>query len=313
MRAKLKARDELREDEIRKLQSLVQFKEWLHKHPFLINSRDGEIFVIKDLHNNPIFRVPDDNFLLAFLRTKKYSMEQAFKVYENHFMFRHSHPETFEIRESKEERFKSLFLSGFGYPALERDSEGRKIFIINHSRFDTEKHSTDDVFYLIYGIIATLLEDEETQICGLQAIFNYNGATLKYLAAFSMKQHVDLVNFVAHASPGRISGVYLVNMPSFANQVLNVAKLAMSEKMKRRLHLVPSLEELSNYINVGLLPLEFGGKVPEAEMIKISMKAYEDNLENLRNTNSFKIDMEKAAPAKEASNSAGSFRRLEID
>jgi hypothetical protein len=32
----------IREDESRKEQSLVQFREWLAKHPFIIKCRDGE-------------------------------------------------------------------------------------------------------------------------------------------------------------------------------------------------------------------------------------------------------------------------------
>lgn len=37
-----KAKNELREDEIRKVQSLTQFREWLTKHPFLSGVRQGE-------------------------------------------------------------------------------------------------------------------------------------------------------------------------------------------------------------------------------------------------------------------------------
>lgn len=37
------ARNELREDEFRKQQSLVQFRDWISKHPFLNQVRQGEI------------------------------------------------------------------------------------------------------------------------------------------------------------------------------------------------------------------------------------------------------------------------------
>lgn len=36
-----KARDELREDDSRRAQSLVQFRDWLSKHPFLQGVRQG--------------------------------------------------------------------------------------------------------------------------------------------------------------------------------------------------------------------------------------------------------------------------------
>lgn len=37
-----KARDELGETELRRTQSLAQFREWLAKHPFLSGVRQGE-------------------------------------------------------------------------------------------------------------------------------------------------------------------------------------------------------------------------------------------------------------------------------
>jgi hypothetical protein len=37
-----KARNELREDDFRKSQSLEQFRDWLSKHPFLSGVRQGE-------------------------------------------------------------------------------------------------------------------------------------------------------------------------------------------------------------------------------------------------------------------------------
>jgi hypothetical protein len=37
-----KARTELREDELRKNQSLSQFRDWLKRHPFLNGVRQGE-------------------------------------------------------------------------------------------------------------------------------------------------------------------------------------------------------------------------------------------------------------------------------
>lgn len=37
------ARNELREDDLRKSQSLVQFRDWLSKHPFLSEVRQGKM------------------------------------------------------------------------------------------------------------------------------------------------------------------------------------------------------------------------------------------------------------------------------
>jgi len=42
-RFKTIAKEELREDENRKQQALQQFREWIMKHPFLKNVRQGQL------------------------------------------------------------------------------------------------------------------------------------------------------------------------------------------------------------------------------------------------------------------------------
>lgn len=50
-----KARVELREDELRKRQSLAQFRDWLSKHPFLKDVRQGD-FLCSSPNNIQIAR-----------------------------------------------------------------------------------------------------------------------------------------------------------------------------------------------------------------------------------------------------------------
>jgi CRAL/TRIO domain len=184
---------------------------------------------------------------------------------------------------------------------------------MNHSRFDIDKNSTGDVFPLLYHGLATVLEDERSQICGIDCILNYNDVTFKYVSSFTVKQHVDFVQFLLNSTPGRFKGIYLVNMPAFANNLLSFAKLAMSEKMKSRLHLVKNFEELSKFIDAKVLPKEFGGEVPEAEIIEKFIECFEKNEDKLKVTNCFEIDLEKLAVDGDEMESVGSFRKLEID
>jgi hypothetical protein len=47
-----KARIELREDELRKNQSLAIFRDWLSKHPFLSGVRQGEATLVQTFLKN---------------------------------------------------------------------------------------------------------------------------------------------------------------------------------------------------------------------------------------------------------------------
>lgn len=74
--------------------------------------------------------------------------------------------------------------------------------------------------------------------------------------------------------------VKFVALPSFANFFLEVAKKATSEKLRKRIHLVADMEALKTVIDPTILPLELGGTIPEADMMR-SFKKLAGERENL--------------------------------
>lgn len=238
-------------------------------------------------------------------------MDRVFKLYENYFVFRKTHPDWSDTREFVLERCKQLIRIGFIYPLMSTGSEGQKIVLLNHGKFDNENFSVDEIFPLLFHGISIFLEDQKTQICGIDLICNYSGVTLKYISSFSMKQHLNFVQFGLNSTPGRFKKIYIVNLPSFANHVIFVAKMAMTEKMKNRLITVKNMEKLSNFMDVKSLPEEFGGEISEHEIIKDFIDTFESSIERLKTTNSFELDLEKSTI--ETADNIGSFRKLEID
>ena len=238
-------------------------------------------------------------------------MERVFKLYENHFIFRKTHPNWSVLNDDVVTRCLQLIKSGYIYPLLERGSEGQKIVLMNQGKFDIENYSVDATFPLILNGLFMLLEDEHTQVFGIELIVNYTDVTLKYFSSFSLQDHMDFVQFGLKAAPGRFKKYYLVNMPAFASKMVSVVKLAMSEKMKSRLCIVKNIKELSKYVEV--LPREMGGKIPESEMIESFQKAFVANVGQMKIINDFSFDLEKTVCDQKQTENVGSFRKLEID
>lgn len=238
-------------------------------------------------------------------------MDRVFKLYENHFVFRKTNPCYSVLNDDVVTRCLQLIKIGYVYPLNERGSEGQKIVIMNQGKFDTENYSVDGIFPLILNGLFMLLEDEQTQVSGIEFILNYTDVTFKYVSKFSMKQHTDFIQFATKAAPGRFKKFYLVNTPPFIGKILSVIKLAMTEKMKSRLCIVKNIEELSKYVEN--LPQEMGGKIPESEMIENCRKVFVANISQMQSTNDFAINLEKTVCNQEAAESVGSFRKLEID
>lgn len=111
----------------------------------------------------------------------------------------------------------------------------------------------------------------------------------------------------------------------------------MSEKMRKRVYLHPKVEDVTSVIDKSLLPFEYGGKIPIAEMIESFKKELEEKRDQLLSHDEMNVKLELyPQPIREGSVRAlkksidgfaesinknlefygsvqGSFRKLEID
>ncbi|XP_070497987.1 clavesin-2-like [Chironomus tepperi] len=284
----------IRENESRKRQALEQFRDWLKKHPFIKNCRQ------------------DDNFLLMFLRARKYAFDSTAKTFENNFLLRKKHPKWFDDNPTAIERYKSLTRAGVIYLLKDRNSMGEAVFCVNSSKFDIEKFNADDSFHATYMTIFVALEDEISQTIGLTYILNYSNTPMSF---FSLHPVADVIDWVKSTSalPARFKKFIIIGLPPFTNALLNLVKMAMTEKQRDRLLILDTCDELCQHIDPSILPEVLGGTQSEEKIIDHFIKAIDDNLDKLKSANNFEIDEIKAAIQDEVKDTVGSFRKLDID
>lgn len=191
---------------------------------------------------------------------------------------------------------------------MDKGADGRAIVLTNHGRLEIDEFNADDLLHIACTMFQTLIQDEETQISGISYIYNFEGISMKYVGMFSITDLVEWIKSIANAIQCRIKNIYLVNLPPFAIQLVNIAKLATTEKIRQRVILVPTMNELPNFIEKSLLPKEFGGENSEAQMIESFLTLFDSRLELLREINSY--DLVACENPKE---SVESFRKLELD
>ncbi|CAO1301244.1 unnamed protein product [Diamesa hyperborea] len=290
------AREELREDETRKAQALVQFREWISKHPAFKNYRT------------------DDSFFLQFLRARKFNNSQAHELYENYFINVRQHPKWHADDEKKNQKVMQMFDRGVYYPLSQRDAEGRKIIYNNVSKLDPSIDTPESHFSTIFEVYTQLIEDEITQITGLVVISDCTGFTSKHLSCVSIPDIVVLANCLKNAMTARIKCIYILNLPPFARILLDVFKIALSDKLKKRLVVVKDMEEFkSKYFDAKLLPKEFGGITPEADMIKEFQETMKQNQKKRQQIYDTEFNINMIPGKKNEEIGTGSFRKLEID
>lgn len=95
----------LREDDNIRQQSLNQMREWIAKDPYILRSRT------------------DSNFLLRFLRTKKFNVPAACAMLQKYLANRQVYPKWYKNLDCDDPLLKQLLLDGFFIPLPERDGK----------------------------------------------------------------------------------------------------------------------------------------------------------------------------------------------
>lgn len=168
-------------------------------------------------------------------------------------------------------------------------------------------------FRLSAVISAALLEEEETQIAGVATIIDHEGITMKHTSLFSVTDIVDFADCLKNAV-GRYKQLFLVNLPTFAVFLLDVARSTLSDKLKKRIVLPKNMLDLKNYIDLSLLPKEYGGDLLESEHMEKFNVYFKDVRPKLEKIRAKVIDWNKVPDFKSKTTEAiGSFRKLEID
>jgi len=167
-------------------------------------------------------------------------------------------------------------------------------------------------FRLTFHFLAVLHEEEETQICGYSLILDFSNVTLKQMSCFSIKDMIETADALNNGS-GRNKQMILVNLPSFAVFMIEMAKKSMKEKLRERIVLVKSMEEVGNFIKPSsILPKEFGGELSEQEHLSRFMVKYNEHQSKLDEIY-LKPEVNLETQKKIVNETVGSFRKLDID
>lgn len=239
-------------------------------------------------------------------------MDDVFKIFENHHIFRTHRPEWFDSSVEKYAIFKELANNGIAYILRKRAADGSLVFVVNLERFDTEKFQANDGFNFVYNALIAYMDVEENQVLGCTFVMNYINCPLKLLTSFSIR---DCAEFAASANKcaGRYKRYILVGLPAAANAMLTAAKTVMTEKQRDRLLLLKDYEELAQHVDKSILTDHLGGSEPEKEVIDHFLKIIDEKYEKVQAAGEFEVDMKKAAACRDLEESIGSFRTLDID
>ncbi|KAG8268234.1 alpha-tocopherol transfer protein-like isoform X1 [Homalodisca vitripennis] len=249
------AREELREDEAIRENALEHMKKWAEDNPRIETCRT------------------DPCFLLRFLRAKKFSLPMAQEAMERYLLLRQTYNYAFNNLDCLLPNMDYLFSEGYLFAAPGRDKDGRRWIIARPGVFDPHKYTNADMCR-IHGITyETLMEDEESQVRGFVHYGDGAGVSFPHLTLFTPKEAVRIVKNGERTLPMRHKEVWGINVHPSIKYALDFGMSLISEKIKKRVKVFTNLEEAKkNMPDLSMLPKEYGGTVPMAEMIALWKK-----------------------------------------
>ncbi|XP_061569719.1 clavesin-2 isoform X3 [Cololabis saira] len=121
----------------------------------------------------------DDDFILRFLRARKFDQVETFRLLAQYFQFRQQNLDMFQSFKVDDPGIKRALMDGFPGVLDTPDQQGRKILILFASNWDQSRNSFIDILRAILLSLEVLIENPELQINGFILIIDWSNFSFK--------------------------------------------------------------------------------------------------------------------------------------
>ncbi|XP_054718214.1 retinaldehyde-binding protein 1-like [Uloborus diversus] len=202
-----------------------------------------------------------DEFLLQFLRARKYNVPKAYHLLKKYVNFRRKNVSIFtgmdydELHKLVESRTLGLLPS--------RCPDGCVVFA---ARLNNWSPSEASIEVLSRGIVLFLyhsINDPLTQVNGYKVILDAKSHPLKHLRFCTPHNICLLYNGTQECFPGRFKGIHIINMSLTFKAAWTLIQPFLSEKLKKRIIFHENNDTLTDYFPASMLPVSFGGQLTD--------------------------------------------------
>ncbi|XP_065160764.1 alpha-tocopherol transfer protein-like isoform X2 [Atheta coriaria] len=294
--------DELREDEATRRQCLAQFREWIQSN--------------SDIQNC----LMDDSFLLRFLRARKFSLAMAQQTLLKYLNFRKKFKHIFYDLDCQDAKIHELVTNGYIFASPFRDNNGRRVILTIPYKLDPSRYSSTDMTRAHMVTYETLIDEEENQILGFSYFGDGANVTIQHVAIWSITEFATLMKWGEQSCPMRHKVLHIINLLPAFKYVVEFGASRVSPKLRDRLKIHNSISEMHESLPSIVLPKEYGGVMPMADMIELWKKELAAKRDRLLSYDAMNLLSDRGIIRRrnqpgggEISEMQGSFRKLEVD
>ncbi|GBN87594.1 Clavesin-2 [Araneus ventricosus] len=211
----------------------------------------------------------DDEFLLQFLRARKFDVKKAFSRLQSlNQVASKSFSDVYANID--DERAKKAFGSGFGSHLPYRDRDGAAVAFIKMSNWETEELDVYSILNCCTAVALSAVDYPATQVCGLQVLVDVRGTTLQHMRCFTPRFLYLVSKGLRDTLPVRFKGIHLINASAIFRYVWAIVHIFLSEKIRKRVHFhEDNMESLHKFIPKEILPKEYGGDNPSFDPVEL--------------------------------------------
>ncbi|KAH7968916.1 hypothetical protein HPB52_012622 [Rhipicephalus sanguineus] len=214
------------------------------------------------LSEEPWLECPtDEEFLVKFLRARKYDVEEALKNIRKYFRVKQETREMFDNLNPYSVPFDSTCREHrLVTVSRQRDSLGRGVVLLRLGAWNSGMCSLIDYFRVSLVQVEWLLFQQDVQIRGVVFVLDFKGLSVYHITQYTPYFMSKLLYLMQDCYPIRVKALYVTHNPALFDILFAAAKRFMKPKLLQRVRLLGhDLEKLHSLLPADVIPKEAGG------------------------------------------------------
>ncbi|KAF9804182.1 hypothetical protein SFRURICE_020610 [Spodoptera frugiperda] len=204
----------------------------------------------------------DDEFLIKFLRARKFIPRRAHRLLVNYYQFKEDNPELFKDVFPLD--LRKIGDAGVITVPPYRDQSGRRLLFYRIGCWNPKVIPVEDLFKATIMAMELGLLEQRSQILGGVAVFDLENIGTQHAWQITPAVASKIVKLMVSCFPLTTHAIHVINHSWLFDKIYNIFKPLLNATMRSRIYFHGhDYTSLHKHIHPEHLPERYGGKYPD--------------------------------------------------
>ncbi|CAH1367982.1 unnamed protein product [Tenebrio molitor] len=205
----------------------------------------------------------DDSFLLRFLRSRKFHLEAAYKLFVSYNDFREENRNLYEGVGL--DPLIEMTLQDIMHIPPYKDQTGKRMIIYKFGNWDPDISTVEEMLQATLFVLELGGFEPSIQMKGVICVMDLQNISMRQALYLTPNVAQKIVEFGVTSHPTRVDVVHVINHSWALEMLLTIFKPFLHGKIKKKIYFHRSNESLHEHINPKYLPETYGGTQPNLD------------------------------------------------